>query len=142
MYTFFFFFPLKNEYFFQYDLIVVIFWNSTYTILKTAFMINKFELVNSFNWPFYALLIEHIFTEHMLKVKVKVKSISRVRLCDSTECSLPGSSIHGISQARVLEWVAISFSRGSFWLRDRTQFSPHCMQTLCATREVTCWGSC
>ena len=34
-------------------------------------------------------------------------------LCDPTDCSLPGSSIHGIFQAKVLEWVAISFSRGS-----------------------------
>ena len=39
-------------------------------------------------------------------------------LCDSMDCSLPGSSIHGIFQARVLEWVAISFSRGSFRPRD------------------------
>ena len=34
-------------------------------------------------------------------------------LCDSMDCSLPGSSVHGIFQARVLEWVAISSSRGS-----------------------------
>ena len=34
-------------------------------------------------------------------------------LCDPMDCSLPGSSIHGIFQARVLDWVAISFSRGS-----------------------------
>ena len=33
--------------------------------------------------------------------------------CDSMDCSPPGSSVHGISQARILEWVAISFSRGS-----------------------------
>ena len=32
-------------------------------------------------------------------------------LCDPRDCSLPGSSVHGISQARILEWVAISFSR-------------------------------
>ena len=32
-------------------------------------------------------------------------------LCDPMDCSLPGSSIHGIFQARILEWVAISFSR-------------------------------
>ena len=37
------------------------------------------------------------------------------------DCSLPGSSIHGIVQARVLEWVAISFSRGSSRPRNRTQ---------------------
>ena len=39
------------------------------------------------------------------------------------DCSPPGSSVHGISQARVLEWVAISFSRGSSQPRDRTQVS-------------------
>ena len=44
-------------------------------------------------------------------------------LCDPTNCSLPGSSVSGIFQARVLEWVAISFSRGSSWPRDRTQVS-------------------
>ena len=33
--------------------------------------------------------------------------------CDPMDCSLLGSSVHGISQARILEWVAISFSRGS-----------------------------
>ena len=44
-------------------------------------------------------------------------------LCDPMDCSLPGSSIHGILQARILEWVAISFSSGSSWPRDRTQVS-------------------
>ena len=39
---------------------------------------------------------------------VKVKSVSRVRLCDPMDCSLSGSSVHGIFQARVLEWIAIS----------------------------------
>ena len=39
---------------------------------------------------------------------------------NSTYCSLPGSSIHGISQARILEWVAISSSRGSSQSRDQT----------------------
>ena len=44
-------------------------------------------------------------------------------LCDPKDCSLPDSSIHGILQARILEWVAISFSRGSSRPRDRTQVS-------------------
>ena len=39
------------------------------------------------------------------------------------ECSTPGSSVHGISQARILEEVAISFSRGSSQARDRTQIT-------------------
>ena len=39
-------------------------------------------------------------------------------LCDPVHCSPPGSSVPTISQARILEWVAISFSRGSSWPRD------------------------
>ena len=38
---------------------------------------------------------------------------SHVRLCDPMDCSLPGSSVHGILQARILEWVAMPSSRGS-----------------------------
>ena len=44
-------------------------------------------------------------------------------LCYSMDCSPPGSSVHGILQARILEWVAITFSRGSSWPRDWTQAS-------------------
>ena len=44
-------------------------------------------------------------------------------LCDPMDCSPPGSCLHGILQARILEWVAIPFSRGSSWPRDRTQVS-------------------
>ena len=44
-------------------------------------------------------------------------------LCDPMDCSLPGSSVHGIFQAIVLEWIAISFSRGSSRPRDRVQVS-------------------
>ena len=43
--------------------------------------------------------------------------------CDPTDCSLPGSSVHGFFQARVLEWVASSFSRGSSRPKDQTQVS-------------------
>ena len=44
-------------------------------------------------------------------------------LCDLMDCSLPGSSVHGIFQARILDWVAISFSVGSSWPRDWTRIS-------------------
>ena len=44
-------------------------------------------------------------------------------LCNPMDCSLPGSFVHGILQARILEWVAIHFSRESFWPRDWTQVS-------------------
>ena len=45
------------------------------------------------------------------------------RLCDTMNCSLPGSSVHGIFQARIREWVAISFSRGSSRPRDQNRVS-------------------
>jgi len=53
------------------------------------------------------------------------------------DCSLPGSSIHGIFQARILEWVAVPFSRVSSESRDQSQVS--CIAgrfvTIRATRE-------
>ena len=45
-------------------------------------------------------------------------------LCDPMDCSLPGSSVHGILQASILEWVAMPSSRGSSQHRDRAQVSP------------------
>ena len=44
-------------------------------------------------------------------------------LCDPMDCSSPGSSVHGVLQARIVEWVAISFCKGSSWPRDHTQVS-------------------
>ena len=44
-------------------------------------------------------------------------------LCDPMDCSPPGFSVHGISQARILEWVAISYSRDSSWPRNQTHIS-------------------
>ena len=64
-------------------------------------------------------------------------------LCNPMDCRLPGSSVHGIFQARILEWVAISFSRRSSWPRDWTQVScivGRCF-TIWATREVPGWES-
>ena len=48
---------------------------------------------------------------------------SGVRLCDPVHCDLPGSSVHGFLQARILEWVAVPTSRGSSWSKDQTQVS-------------------
>ena len=47
----------------------------------------------------------------------------RLTLCDPMVCTSPGSSVHGISQGRILEWVAISFPRGSSQPRDQTRVS-------------------
>ena len=59
-------------------------------------------------------------------------------LCDPMDCSLPDSSVHGIFQARIFEWVATSFSRRSSRTRDWTQVSRIVDRrfTVWATREV------
>ena len=56
-------------------------------------------------------------------------------LCDPTDCSLPSSSVHGILQARILEWVAIPFSRGSCRPRDWT------WDSCFAGRFFTIWAT-
>ena len=59
-------------------------------------------------------------------------------LCNSMDCSPPGSSVHGIFQARILEWVAIYFSRGSSRTRDQTHIS--CVSHI-ADRFLTIWAT-
>ena len=63
-------------------------------------------------------------------------------LCDSMDCSLPGSSVHGIFQARILEWVAISSSRGSSQPRDQTCVScVSCIENPLSHRGSVSTGS-
>ena len=64
-----------------------------------------------------------------MKVKVFTTQ-SYLTLCDSMDCSPPGSSIHGILQARVLEWVAILFLQGIYPTQGLNLGLLHCMQTL------------
>ena len=76
---------------------------------------------------------------HTLSRVVKVLvAQSCPTLCNPMDCSLPSSSAHGILQAKILEWVSISFSRGSSQLRDRTWVC--CMAgrffTIWATKEA------
>ena len=88
----------------------------------------------------YLALLNPVLCQLYEEVKwSEVNSLSRVRLCDPTDCSLPGSSVHGIPQARVLEWVAISFSRRYYQPRDWTRVSRiggRCFN-LWATREAS-----
>ena len=57
---------------------------------------------------------------------------SRLTLCDPVDCSPLGSSVHGIPQARILEWVAIAFSGRSSCSRDRT----HISYVSCIDRQI------
>ena len=66
---------------------------------------------------------------------------SCLTLCDPMNCNPPGFSVHGILQARILEWIAIPFFRGSSRLRDRTGVS--CIAgrffTIWATGKIHYW---
>ena len=72
------------------------------------------------------------------KVKWSEVTESCPTLCDPVDCIPPGSSVHGILQARILEWVAIFFSRRYSWPRDWTQVSHIAGRrfNLWATREA------
>ena len=74
------------------------------------------ELLNCYHLEIYCYIYWTFCISHVGTKKKKT-------LCDPTDCSLPGSSFHGIFQARVLEWVAISCSRGSSQHRDQAQVS-------------------
>ena len=81
----------------------------------------------------------HLFEMLPMQSEVKVKSLSPIWLfANPPDCSPPGISVFGILQARILEWVAISFSRGYSQPRNRTQVSHiagKCFK-LWATREA------
>ena len=67
----------------------------------------------------------HIIYKQGLVKHIMVYSCAKLcpTLCNPMDCSSPDSSVHGILQARILEWVTISFSRGSSWPRDQTHVS-------------------
>ena len=58
------------------------------------------------------------FSKALSLFKDREIALSTLAFCDLRECIPPGSSLHGVFQARILEWVAISFSRGSSRLRN------------------------
>ena len=86
------------------------------------------------------LLLSHQF--HFMSSGIRSRSLECVcvhahaqlcsTLCDPMDCSPLGSSVHGIFQARILEWVAICYSRGSFQPRDQTHILHllHCKNPL------------
>ena len=74
----------------------------------------------------------------LCRCRLVAKSVQH--FCDPMDCRLPGSSVHGISQARIPEWVVISFSRGSSWPRVQSCISCIDRQILYhwATWEAPC----
>ena len=75
-------------------------------------------LFNVYCWYTYIKV-----TAKRMKKKESVVTQSCSTLCDPVDCSPPGSSVHGILQIRIVEWVAMLFSRGYSWPSDWTQVS-------------------
>ena len=68
---------------------------------------------------------------------MRAQSLSHVRLCDPMDCSPPGSSVQGISQARILEWVAISFSKEVNFHSNQKEGSAKEWSNYCTTAVVS-----
>ena len=129
-------------------------WGAQREINYHIFSKLSFFIVQIHSWPpklIYLLLLKNLLKwvgkknllkwyMHRKKAKVSV-SQSCLTLCDPMDCSRPGSSVCGIFRARILEWLAISFSRGSSQPRDWTLISfIWCIAgrifTVWATREA------
>ena len=118
--------------------------NTDWTVffIEVTSSLNKWYFNFTYNSNFNDSLLVYCLILLSLQPKEKEKENEVIQsclaLCDPMDCSLPGFSIHGILQARILEWVAISFSRGSSRPRGQTQVSciaGRCF-TLWATREA------
>ena len=75
---------------------------------------------STMSWAVHAIPADCLFMASLVVVLFAQLCLT---LCDPMDCNLPGSSVHGILQARILEWAAIPFSRGSSRPRDQTQVS-------------------
>ena len=80
-------------------------------------MVTTFKLISTSITCYHCVCVGGVWG--VVRMCVRAQSLSRVRgFCNPIDCSPPSSSGHGISQARILEWVAISSSRGSSPPRD------------------------
>ena len=82
-------------------------------------------------YGFHYILLGNLWSPTRLKITIEMYAVaaaakslqSCLTLCDPRDGSPPGSSVHGILQARILEWVAVPSSRGSSHSRDRSRIS-------------------
>ena len=80
------------------------------------------SVFNPFNFQ-PICIFAYLFTQHKLDCLYAKLLQSCLTLCDLMDCSPPCFSVHGVLQARILEWVAMPFSRGSSQPRDQTHVS-------------------
>ena len=98
--------------------------------LNNGFLDSSEYFIPNFLHSFSQIILEMPFIFHILffltiilYVCCSLVTKLSLTLCDPMDCSLPGSYVYGISQVRILEWVSISLSRGSFWHRHWTHNS-------------------
>ena len=105
-------------------------WTTVHGVVKTWTRLNITHVTTALKWipakevmrgnfgfGFHKRLPASIFRGNMYVCSIAQSCLT---LCDPMDCSSPGSSVHGIIQASILEWVAIPFSRGSSRPRDQT----------------------
>ena len=90
--------------------------------------INKYYIwvfLMGFIWVFLIYFLNRFLSSWVLSESESESEVAQScpTLCDPMDCSPPGSSVHGILQARILEWVARPFARGSFWPRGSIHVS-------------------
>ena len=123
------------------DMLTLYWQSNAVTSYLTHQLAKKIEVVEHFSLGQHQSKYNYVLSTEVaiLSVTLVVVLCSVILLCPTLcytmDCSPPGSFVHGISQARILEWVAISFSRGSSQLRGQTHISGIDRQILyhCAT---------
>ena len=93
-----------------------------YTTRLSISTVNFISSCASVSWCNYLFIILELFGS-MILARLSSSLICVWLFCDPMDSCLPGASVHGVSQARTLEWVAISFPKGSSPPRDRIQVS-------------------
>ena len=108
-----------------------LFMTCTWALLRLSFHNRRYGL---FVYLQLDSVIEGMFVIVCFKSSLYGCSIAQpcLTLCDPMDCSLPGSSVHGIFQTRILEWLAGSYSRGSSQPRDRSSIS----YVSCTCRQI------
>ena len=97
-----------------------IYFYSLVLYVQLRFQLSSHSFHPQYLWQFskqladsYLVLLYIASYHSWLPLEVKWKWLSHAQLCDPMNCNLPGSSVHGILQARILQWVSVPFSRGS-----------------------------
>ena len=127
-------------------------WQSILLWAKATWQISSSEKFHPHEWGFltprqcviFIFISSLPVNDHSLVKKWKCVCVcvcvctlslqSCLTLCDPMDCSSPGSSVHGILQVRILEWVAMTSSRGSSWpgIKPRTP-SNSCVRKICGS---------